>query len=181
MFASLVATPDVLARYSEMIELLAPIEMFPVPKVLRGPSEGKTYPRAYTSTERRLFKQFNDQARRFYAGRLRTESDRPTIDVFSDDTILHGEPHFGGLSCEAGHLFFKVETNGEIVRCSPSRSYGNILKGTFVRGEGPTPCDTSYCFYFCQKYSAKPSLGRTIYSSARTVAKDIRDVLRART
>jgi MoaA/NifB/PqqE/SkfB family radical SAM enzyme len=179
VFASLVATPDVLARYSEMIELLAPIGMFPVPKALRGPSEGKIYPRAYTSTEREIFKQFNDQARKFYADRLPTGPNRPTIDVFSDDAILRGEPYFRGLSCEAGHLFFKVETSGEIVRCSPSRSYGNILNGTFVRGEGPTPCDTNYCFYFCQKYSAKPSLRHTIYSSARTVAKDVRDVLRA--
>jgi MoaA/NifB/PqqE/SkfB family radical SAM enzyme len=180
VFTSLVATPQILKRFEEMIQLLAAIDMFPVPKALRAFHDNKWYPTSYTRGERRLFRDYTRRAREFYHSRLACElSERPTIDVFRDDAILHGEPNFKGLSCEAGHLFFKVQTNGDIIRCGGSMSYGNILKGSFIRGKGPTPCDTSYCFYFCQKYSEKPPLGRTLYRSARIVGREARDIARA--
>jgi hypothetical protein len=34
---------------------------------------------------------------------------------------------------------------------------GNILHGTFKPMSEPAVCDTSYCFYFCQKHALPDS------------------------
>lgn len=34
---------------------------------------------------------------------------------------------------------------------------GNILDGTLVRQTASAPCNTEYCYYFCQKYSRQES------------------------
>jgi MoaA/NifB/PqqE/SkfB family radical SAM enzyme len=153
VFVSLVGTPKALARFDEAVRLLAPIGMFPVPKILRGPFEGKVYPSAYTVIERYLFRKYADMARKFCEPILAKRTERLTIDMFRDDSIIYGEPSYKGLSCEAGRLFVRIDPKGEIFRCGTSESLGNIREGTFVRAANPAPCDTSYCFYFCQKYS----------------------------
>jgi MoaA/NifB/PqqE/SkfB family radical SAM enzyme len=176
VFTSLVMTPDALARFDEAKELLGTIGMFPIPKAVRGKFEEKWYPLAYTAGERKLFRSYSRLARDFYAYALAKLPERPTVDVFSDDSILLGEPSFRDLSCEAGRLFFKIEPNGDVFRCGPSKSYGNILKGTFIRNDGPMPCDNHYCFYFCQKYSESRSLQRTLNHSLADMPIERRNV-----
>lgn len=153
VLVSLVSTPKVLERFDEAVRLLAPIGMFPVPKILRGSYDGKMYPDAYTAIDRQRFRKYAYTARKFYDPIQPKRAERPTIDVFRDDAIIYGEPSYKGLSCEAGRLFVRIDPKGEIFRCGTSVSLGNIRAGTFMRAAAPAPCDTSYCFYFCQKYS----------------------------
>jgi organic radical activating enzyme len=86
-----VMTPDALARFDEAKELLGTIGMFPIPKAMRGKFEEKWYPHAYTATERKLFRSYSRLARDFYAYTVARLPERPTVDVFNDDSILHGE------------------------------------------------------------------------------------------
>jgi len=98
-------------------------------------------------------------------------AERPTVDMFRDDAIIYGEPSYKGLSCEAGRSFVRIDPKGEIFRCGTSVSLGNIRAGTFMRAAAPAPCDTSYCFYFCQKYSkgepARVTAQSRLYHSLR--------------
>lgn len=157
---SVVATPEALERFEEAIDLLRPIELYPIPKIYRGAQDGRIYPQAYTARERRLFRTFNAEAKRFYSSPR--EQERPSIDLLKDDEMLHGTPDYTGLSCDAGKRFFKVETNGDVYRCGHSQAFGNLLDGTFFRNRSATPCDTSHCYYFCQKYSAEPPAVRRL-------------------
>jgi MoaA/NifB/PqqE/SkfB family radical SAM enzyme len=150
---SLVGAPSALARFGDAIELLAPLGMFPVPKLLRGMYEGKRYPDAYTDLDKQRFRHYAALARAHYAPMLASSAERPTIDMFKDNDFLDGEPSYLGLSCEAGRLFVRLDPKGEIFRCGTPDSIGNVLRGTFERSSGPAPCETSYCFYFCEKYS----------------------------
>ena len=154
VFCSLVGAPRALARFEEAAELLASIRMFPVPKVMRGVFEGKRYPDAYSELDKERFRKYAEMARSFYAPTLASRSERPTLDMFRDDRILEGEPSYRGRSCEAGRLFVRIDPKGELFRCGTSDTLGNIRAGAFARSTSPSPCNTSYCFYFCEKYAA---------------------------
>jgi len=153
VYCSLVGAPRALARFEAAVELLGSIGMFPIPKLMRGTFGGRRYPDAYTHEERVMFGEFAERARAFYAPALAQRSERPTLDMFGDDRFLDGEPSYHGLSCEAGRLFVRIDPLGELFRCGTSTSLGNIRAGSFARSNSASPCDTSYCFYFCQKYS----------------------------
>jgi MoaA/NifB/PqqE/SkfB family radical SAM enzyme len=173
VMCSLVATPEALKRFDEAIDLLAPIGMYPIPKVLRGLHEQRGYPHAYNRSERQAFRQYTASARKFYEPLFAGRDERPTADIFGDVDMLHGTPDYGGLMCEAGRLFFKIEPNGDVLRCGDSRRYGNLLNASFFREEAASPCDTFYCFYFCKKYSEPPPLTRRLHRLARVTAREI--------
>jgi MoaA/NifB/PqqE/SkfB family radical SAM enzyme len=154
LFTSIVATPAALRRFDEAVALLRPLGLFPVPKLLRETFEGRQYPASYTAGEKARFRALAAEARAFYRGAFAGRAERPSIDVFADDAFIDGTPAYAGRSCEAGRRFVSIEPDGEVFRCSPKTGLGNLLAGTFAPLGGPAPCDTSYCFYFCQKYAA---------------------------
>lgn len=168
LLVSLVATPKALERFQEASDILAQVGIVPIPKVLRGPHDGKNFPEAYTDLDRARFRKFAELARKFYEPLLSKASQRPSIDMFKDDDLLDGEPSFAGQSCDAGHRFVKIEPTGDVARCGGPARYGNLLAGTFKRSDGPKPCDERYCVYFCQKY-AKPSAPRALYPFRKMV------------
>jgi MoaA/NifB/PqqE/SkfB family radical SAM enzyme len=151
---SLVATPAVLERYQDAISLLDGAGLFPVPKLLRGAFDGRVYPQAYSELDRARFRAYAAQARQAYAGLLAQRSEAFTINMFDDDEFLGGQPSFIGRSCEAGHRFVRLNPDGEVFRCSQKTGLGNLLAGTFTPAGQASPCETSYCFYFCRKYSS---------------------------
>lgn len=153
ILVSLVATPGALARFDEVVALLEPIGLFPIPKLLRGPLDGKVYPGAYTEPEKSSFRVFSAQARSYYSPLIARMSERPSIDTLNDDALLDGKPSFKGLMCDAGYRFVRINSNGDVVRCGPVEMFGNLLNRTFERRRGPKPCNTGYCYYFCMKYS----------------------------
>ena len=154
LFVSMVATPTALRRFDEAAQLLRPLGLFPVPKLLRETFEGRQYPGAYTPAEKVRFGVLAEAARAFYGGALAGRAERPSIDIFGDDAFVDGTPSYAGRSCEAGRRFVSIEPDGGVFRCSPKTRLGNLLAGSFAPRPAPAPCDTSYCFYFCQKYAA---------------------------
>jgi organic radical activating enzyme len=157
LLVSIVATPSALARFHEATDILAQIDIVPIPKVLRGPYNGQKFPEAYTDLDRARFREFSGVAREFYEPLLSKASERPSIDMFRDDELLYAEPTFTGQSCDAGHLFVTIKPTGEVFRCSGPTLHGNILTGTFKRARGPRPCNTRACPYFCLKYVKPPA------------------------
>ena len=133
IFISIVATPDVLSRFDEIIALTKPIGLMPIPKLLRGWYQGKFYPRAYRFKERSAFTEFSTRARESYGPFLRVLNEHPSIDLFGDENYLHGFPIFRGRMCSAGEKFVNLQPDGRIYRCEPKQSnyLGNLLDGSF--------------------------------------------------
>jgi MoaA/NifB/PqqE/SkfB family radical SAM enzyme len=158
LMVSLVATPAALARFDEAVAMLAPIGLYPIPKLLRGSYLGGCYPDAYSDLDRRRFRARAAEARAYYDGGVSGRS--PTINMFADDDFLEGVPVYVGRACAAGSRFVRIEPNGDVFRCSTKTALGNLLDGSLSLLPGPTPCDTGYCFYWCEKYASKPETPR---------------------
>ena len=160
LLVSLVATPSALARFDDAIALLAPIGLFPIPKLFRGTAHGKTYPHAYSLAEKQQFKMLAARAKDFYRADLLGREEPASIDLLNDDLFLDGLPSYQGALCSAGERFVQILPNGDVYRCGGTHPQGNVLARTFKRRAAPAPCDTQHCYYFCNKYSdANPLLG----------------------
>jgi MoaA/NifB/PqqE/SkfB family radical SAM enzyme len=167
LLVSLVATPSALVRFDEAIALLAPIGLFPIPKLFRGTVNGETYPHAYSDLEKQRFRMLADCARDSYRAVLLQRDEPLSIDMLNDDLFLDGIPSYRDALCSAGERFVQILPNGDVHRCGGSNSQGNILAGTFVRREASSPCDTQHCYYFCNKYSdASPLRGKAAVHTA---------------
>src|SRR5262249_28167279 len=140
--------------------LTKPIGLIPIPKLLRGPHEGKIYPEAYNASEKTAFIEFANRARESCAPFISTLAERPTIDVFGDEDYLDGTPDFRGRMCSAGIKFVSLEADGKVYRCERKETnyLGNILDGSFKTAK-KSYCDSSYCYYWCLKYSEEPKFG----------------------
>jgi MoaA/NifB/PqqE/SkfB family radical SAM enzyme len=158
VFVSIVATPDVLAKTDDVIGSLSSVGLVPFPKLLRGMHEGRSYPRSYTLKERESFRLFAEHARQANRARMSDWHESPSIDPRFDDDFLGEVPRFTGQNCAAGQKFIRIEPNGNAFRCSIKTALGNILDQTLVLRDAQARCNTSYCFYFCRKYTdiAKP-------------------------
>lgn len=154
---SAVATPPMLERFSDAVSLLNGTGLFPIPKLLRGTFAGRKYPEAYSELERARFRAYAAEARQAYESLLAGRSEALTINLFDDDQLLEGKPRFTGRSCEAGRRFVRLDPDGEVFRCSHKTRLGNLLAGTFTPTLQARPCDTFYCYYFCQKYASDGS------------------------
>lgn len=170
LLISLVATPEALARFEEASALLEPFGMILIPKLLRGPHAGRVFPRGYTEAERDRFRMFASRARDAYAPLLARMPEPPSIDMFDDDRFLARLPRFAGMDCDAGNRFVSIRRNGDVFRCSAKTPLGNLLRRSFAPNPGPQPCDTSYCFYFCNKYS-RPEAPAELGAAQRTRAQ----------
>lgn len=153
IFVSFVASAAALERFDEAVALLDPVGLYPIPKVLRGPYQGANYPAAYSELDRERFRHYAANARAFYATALEAMDEPPSINMFNDDQFLDGIPSFIGRQCDAGRRFVHLNANGDVDRCSSKTGLGNLLAGTFVPRATKAPCDTAYCFYFCNKYA----------------------------
>src|SRR5262249_28477876 len=175
LFISIVATPDVLHRADEIIALTKPIGLIPIPKLLRHLYDGKIYPEAYTPKEKAIFIELAKRARERYGPFIRNLVGRPTIDILSDDNYLDGTPDFRGRMCSAGVKFVSLRPDGAAYRCEPKQSnyLGNILEGSFATAE-KSRCNSSYCFYFCLKYSDQPKLGSVPFLRNTKLARRVR-------
>jgi MoaA/NifB/PqqE/SkfB family radical SAM enzyme len=153
LLISLVATPEALARFEQAAALVQPLGLVPIPKLLRGPHAGRVFPNDYSEAERSRFRTFAAQAREAYAPAVARMPARPSIDMFDDDRFLERLPEFAGLACSAGDRFVSIMRTGDVYRCSSKTPLGNVLRRSFAPRSGATPCDTHYCFHFCEKYS----------------------------
>jgi MoaA/NifB/PqqE/SkfB family radical SAM enzyme len=155
ILVSAVATPVALERFDEAIALLAPVRLFPIPKLLRGAWNGRYYPNAYTVEDKRRFRRFSALAREFYGAALARRAEPPSLDMLHDDAFVDGVPDFTGLMCEAGRRFVQMVPNGDVFRCGAKDFQGNLLDGSFKTRLNPAPCDSRHCYYFCNKYAIR--------------------------
>lgn len=154
VFASLIMTPEVFAAFPEAASRMGNLGVGLIPKSLQGLFDGKWYPHAYTQKEKGLFGVFSEQAE----ARLRVLTPAVVDRVFSinplrDREFLNGFPIFRNISCAAGNKFFTIQSNGNIYRCGTNHLLGNVEKRIFAPLATSTPCDSSYCPYFCLRYS----------------------------
>jgi len=168
ILVSLVATPAVLARFAEAITLLAPVQLFPIPKLMRGQVGGASYPKAYTAEDKGRFRIYSRLAREFYRDLPAQVVEPPSLDMLHDDEYVDGLPDYKGRLCEAGRMFVELRANGDVFRCGRRDLQGNLLDGSFVRRLHPEPCRSVHCYYFCNKYSTPPVASVTAIGPKRT-------------
>jgi len=160
VLVSVVMTPEMIAVYPEVSTFFSTHGLALVPKVLRSVYRGEEYPEAYSSNQRARIRGYLREARSRHADVLARMEEAPTIDMFSDELRLDVGLGYRGKMCGSGHNFVVVHPNGAVVRCGSREKMGNILEKTVRLLSSPTPCDTEYCPYFCEKYTSPPFASR---------------------
>lgn len=158
LIISVVATPEVLGDFDRVAKQAGTLGFRPVPKMLRSHWRGSLYPDAYTAEERAIFAEVHRWAREGYAALIDDPTERPTVWPLDDDQTIEGSIDFRGRVCDAGRAFVTVHPDGRAYSCGTSGFLGNLLDGDLAMNDRPVICDTSYCFYFCRKYSYRPYL-----------------------
>ena len=110
-------------------------------KIFRGPWNGRHYPAAFTSEERRLIQKTG----------------------LSEDEqlILDGRVCFLSLYCGAGCIAFDMDVRGTLTRCSGVKTpHGNLFEGQFNPDTQPRPCPvlTCACPYQGMRFAEKADL-----------------------
>ena len=155
IFISVVATPEVLAEYDDLVAALAPTGLMPMPKVLRGRYAGRSFPEAYTEAERQEFCRRSLTAEAAYADLFQGEA-LSRIALTQDREHLTAKPSYLGQLCAAGRDFIRIEPDGSVHRCGiAGPPMGNILRGDWKPKRKAKPCDRSYCFYECEEFTAR--------------------------
>jgi len=156
LLISSVMTPAVARIFGELQAAFEAHGLFVIPKVMRGWYAGKLYPDSYTRSEKTLIRGHVDRARQRYAAVLARMAEPPTINMFRDERFLRGIPDYRGSLCASGSKFVEIEPNGDVFRCGSGQMLGNVLKKSIRLLSHAQRCDTSYCPYFCEKYTSPP-------------------------
>ena len=156
LLISSVVSPTVARVFGELQAAFEAHGLFVIPKVMRGWYAGKLYPDSYTRSERTLIRDQLARARQRYEAVLATMAEPPTINMFRDERFLGGIPNYRGSLCASGSKFVQIKPNGDVFRCSSGHMLGNVLKKNLTLLSNAQRCDTSYCPYFCEKYTSPP-------------------------
>lgn len=172
VLVSLVMTPYVLRNFPRIYQELEANGLHPIPKVIRGKNDGKNFPESYSSGEKHLIRHYILQAEKEYGEVIKNMMEQPSINMFSDHQFLEGIKDYRGRMCSAGFKFVVIAPNGTIIRCGSSDVFGNLLLRNVRLLDASKICNTSYCPYFCEKYSMQeredrflPSFSRRTFSS----------------
>ncbi len=153
---SVVMTPRMIPSFPALARRFVAWGVYPIPKALRSTHEGKLYPDAYDPAQKAAIRQYLSNAQEWFAADIERMKERPTIDIFSDSRFLDRLIDYRGKLCGSGHTFVRIRPDGTVVRCGSGQSLGNVLKRDVQFLTRPQPCDTSYCPYFCEKYTSPP-------------------------
>jgi MoaA/NifB/PqqE/SkfB family radical SAM enzyme len=156
VMVSVVMTPACIERFPALKAELEPLGLPLFPKVMYGRFEGRVYPAAYSREERSLLLRYCAQARADHADLAGEMRETPTIDLFHEDAMLLAADDFRGQLCGSGSTFVAITSDGAALRCGSGRRLGNLLEGNLRLSPEPSTCDTSYCTYFCHKYTSPP-------------------------
>jgi hypothetical protein len=102
-----------------------------------------------------LFRRYSLAAERAYPHLFDGRRERPTIDPTLGRKRLTDFRPYRGQLCLAGKDFVSLEPDGNVRRCGRGASMGNLLDGSVRFKKKAKPCDRSYCFYFCEKLTAR--------------------------
>ncbi len=156
VLVSVVMTSEAIAAFPDVDHALRAFGIVPIPKAARGTWDGRAYPDAYTHDERAAIVEWLEAARPAYAREWTAMGEAPTIAMLGDDHLLEGLPDYRGRLCGSGQTFVRIDPDGTVLRCGSGERLGNVLARSVRLHDGPTPCDTSYCPYFCEKYTRPP-------------------------
>jgi MoaA/NifB/PqqE/SkfB family radical SAM enzyme len=160
VLTSLVMTPSLVEVFPDLAAECESQGVVLLPKVLRGLIQGVRYPGAYSDEHKALLREYTANAVRKYAGTIEQMNEAPTINMFAEDRILDGPNNYFGQSCGSGYNFVVIKPDSTIYRCGSGQRLGNLLRHDLRLLNGPQECDTSYCKYFCEKYTSAEHLGR---------------------
>lgn len=154
VLVSMVMTPVMLSIFPEVSEYFESRGLFLIPKVMRESYQGKRYPAAYTADQKSLIFEYLAKARHNYAPGIARMGEPATIDMFADGRFLSSAGNYRGKLCSSGYNFIMINPDGTVVRCGSRKRLGNILLKNVSLLRAPKKCDTSYCPYFCEKYTS---------------------------
>lgn len=154
VLVSLVMTPEMVSIFPEVSHYFESHGLFLIPKLIRGRYQGNLYPAAYSEEQRALILTYLVEAQQKYAPVIVRMGEPATINMFADDQSLKSTLTYRGKLCGSGHNFVRIEPDGTVVRCRAGQCLGSILLKNVRLLRAPKPCDTSYCPYFCEKYTS---------------------------
>ncbi len=154
VMVTVVMSPAAIPRYPHFVEQFKPHGIFPLPKVMRGVCNGKRYPNTYSMRERAFVAKYLEEALPHHYKLVEEIGEVPSINILTDRHCLDFGNDFSNIPCSAGSRFIRVLPNGDLRRCRTEEEFGNLLKGTARLLDGPRPCDSLYCPYFCRKYTS---------------------------
>lgn len=161
-FVSSVMYPEVFPHFVERWEWFAGQGLPLWPKVFRGAYRGQRYPESYTPVEREIIVDYSRRAETLDADRMTLRVERPTVDPVLDRTLfLHGVRSYRGTLCLAGRDVVTIDHRGDIFRCAGQGKLGNVVTGQFERAAAAAPCASTFCPYYCEKYSAVGAVQKT--------------------
>jgi MoaA/NifB/PqqE/SkfB family radical SAM enzyme len=170
VLVSIIMTPRIVAAFPAISAYFESHGLCLIPKVMRGNYRDQRYPAAYSSDQKAFILERLAEARRKYAAVTAGMGEAATIDMLADGRFLNGAVDYRGKLCGSGHNFAMIEPDGTVFRCGSGNCLGNILLGNVSLLRGPQACDTSYCPYWCEKYTSSQfaraeQSGRTIKDS----------------
>jgi len=154
VLVSVVMTPKAVETFPVVFKYFDSHGVPLIPKVMRGKFKGKVYPAAYSNGEKTIILEYLIEAQQKHAKVIEKMAEPPTIDMFSDSRFLNSSMDYKGKMCGSGFNFVVILPDGTVRRCQSKRRLGNILLKNVVLMNAPKPCDTSYCPYFCEKYTS---------------------------
>jgi len=154
VYVSVVMTPDVCRGYPWLQEDFARDQINLLPQVLNGEYEGRSFPEQYEQAEIQAIRTGWNRVAAWFDWTMIRLGEHPTINFLVDQHMLAMRRlGFRGRLCESGRRFVALDAQGYAWRCSSGESVGNLLHGTLHLNGKPRPCQSSYCRYFCAKYS----------------------------
>jgi MoaA/NifB/PqqE/SkfB family radical SAM enzyme len=154
VLVSIVMTAAMIDIFPQLSEYFETHGLFLVPKVMRGEYQGNRYPDAYSADQKSRILGHLAEAREKYGSVIARMGEPATIDMFSDGRFLSSTGDYRGKLCGSGYNFVRIEPDGTILRCESGKRLGNILLKKVSFLSAPKICDTSYCPYFCEKYTS---------------------------
>jgi MoaA/NifB/PqqE/SkfB family radical SAM enzyme len=161
VLVSQVMTPRLISVFSEAAKHFESHGLYIIPKLIRGNFAGKTYPDAYSTSQKQQIREYMAEARRQHLGVIERMNEPATIDLFLDERFLDGIPSYRGKLCGSGYNFVRINPDGSVIRCGSKKCLGNLLHKKVKMWNAPKPCNTSYCPYFCEKYTSSQRLLRS--------------------
>jgi len=154
VLVSTVMTPPMVKEFPNLSERFASEGVFLLPKVMRGEYLGNKYPESYAEGERALILEHMINAAAQYSPVIERMGEAATIDMFADRRFLDKIPDYRGRLCGSGYNFVTIKPDGQVIRCGSGKVLGNLLSKDVKFLRSPIACDTSYCPYFCEKYTS---------------------------
>jgi MoaA/NifB/PqqE/SkfB family radical SAM enzyme len=161
VLVSQVMTPRLISIFSEVAKHFESHGLYIIPKLIRGNFEGKIYPDAYSTRQKQQIREYMVEARRQYLAVIERMNEPATIDLFQDERFLDRIPSYRGKLCGSGYNFVRINPDGSVICCGSKKCLGNLLYKKVKLWNAPKPCNTSYCPYFCEKYTSSQRLLRS--------------------